>query len=227
MNCPSIFMDKRLTVIVGAYGSGKSEISVNAAFALRQAYPAPAKILLADMDIVNPFYRSADAGKILEEAGVRVVAPAYARSNVDSPILTGEMYIVFDDPEYRGVFDIGGEDMGAVVLGSLKSRMESIPYQVLMAVNTLRPFTSDPAQIAEMTVELSAASGLPIAGYINNTNLLDETSPGMLEEGEKMILEAGTLTGVPLVLTTVMGHAEGLKSQCEIFEMDKRIFYDY
>ena len=117
--------------------------------------------------------------------------------------------------------------MGAVVLGSLKSRMESIPYQVLMAVNTLRPFTSDPAQIAEMTVELSAASGLPIAGYINNTNLLDETSPEMLEEGEKLILEAGTLTGVPLVLTTVMGHAEGLKSQCEIFEMDKRIFYDY
>ena len=227
MNCPGIFMDKRLTVIVGAYGSGKSEISVNAAFALRQAYPAPAKILLADMDIVNPFYRSADAGKILEEAGVRVVAPAYARSNVDSPILTGEMYIVFDDPEYRGVFDIGGEDMGAVVLGSLKSRMESIPYQVLMAVNTLRPFTSDPAQIAEMTVELSAASGLPIAGYINNTNLLDETSPEMLEEGEKLILEAGTLTGVPLVLTTVMGHTEGLKSQCEIFEMDKRIFYDY
>ena len=227
MNCPGIFMDKRLTVIVGAYGSGKSEISVNAAFALRQAYPAPAKILLADMDIVNPFYRSADAGKILEEAGVRVVAPAYARSNVDSPILTGEMYIVFDDPEYRGVFDIGGEDMGAVVLGSLKSRMETIPYQVLMAVNTLRPFTSDPAQIAEMTVELSAASGLPIAGYINNTNLLDETGPEMLEEGEAMILEASKLTGVPLVLTTVMGRVEGLKSQSEIFEMDKRIFYDY
>ncbi|MBO4460662.1 MAG: hypothetical protein J5715_00285 [Clostridiales bacterium] len=227
MNCPELFKDKKLTVIVGAYGSGKSEISVNAAFALRQAFPSPAKILLADMDIVNPFYRSADAGSILEEAGVKVVAPAYARSNVDSPILTGEMYIVFDDPEYRGVFDIGGEDMGAVVLGSLKSRMETIPYQVLMAVNTLRPFTSDPQQIAEMTVELSRASGLPIAGYINNTNLLHETSPEMIEEGEAKIIEAGKLTGVPLVLTTLLGHLEGLKSQCEIFEMDKRIFYDY
>ena len=227
MNCPEIFKDKKLNVIVGAYGSGKSEISVNAAFAMRQAFPEPEKILLADMDIVNPFYRSADAASILEEKGIKVVAPAYARSNVDSPILTGEMYIVFDDPAYRGVFDIGGEDMGAVVLGSLKSRMETIPYQVLMAVNTLRPFTSDPSQIAEMTVELSAASGLPIAGYINNTNLLDETSPEMLEEGEAMILEASKLTGVPLVLTTVMGHVEGLKSQSEIFEMDKRIFYDY
>ena len=227
MKCPEIFLDKRLTVIVGAYGSGKSEISVNIAMALRQAFPAPSKILLADMDIVNPFYRSADAGKYLESLGIKVVAPAYARSNVDSPILTGEMYIVFDDPDYRGVFDIGGEDMGAVVLGSLKSRLETIPHQILMAVNTLRPFTSDPSQIAQMTYELSQAAGQPVTGYINNTNLLGETSPDMIMEGEKMILEASKITKVPLLLTSVMGKAEGINSGVEIFEMERRILYDY
>jgi len=227
MKCPEIFLDKRLTVIVGAYGSGKSEISVNIAMALRQAFPAPSKILLADMDIVNPFYRSADAGKYLESLGIKVVAPAYARSNVDSPILTGEMYIVFDDPDYRGVFDIGGEDMGAVVLGSLKSRLETIPHQILMAVNTLRPFTSDPSQIAQMTYELSQAAGQPVTGYINNTNLLGETSPDMIMEGEKMIQEASKITKVPLLLTSVMGKAESINSGVEIFEMERRILYDY
>ena len=227
MNCPGIFLDKRLTVIVGAYGSGKSEISVNIAMALRQAFPEPSKILLADMDIVNPFYRSADAGKFLEDLGIKVIAPAYARSNVDSPILTGEMYIVFDDPDYRGVFDIGGEDMGAVVLGSLKSRLETIPHQILMAVNTLRPFTSDPSQIAQMTYELSRASGQPVTGYINNTNLLGETEPEMISEGEKMIREASEITGVPLLLTSVMGKTDGINSGVEIFEMERRILYDY
>lgn len=227
MNCPGIFLDKRLTVIVGAYGSGKSEISVNIAMALRQAFPEPSKILLADMDIVNPFYRSADAGKFLEDLGIKVIAPAYARSNVDSPILTGEMYIVFDDPDYRGVFDIGGEDMGAVVLGSLKSRLETIPHQILMAVNTLRPFTSDPSQIAQMTYELSQASGQPVTGYINNTNLLGETEPEMISEGEKMIREASEITGVPLLLTSVMGKTDGINSGVEIFGMERRILYDY
>ncbi|MBP5655494.1 MAG: hypothetical protein J6X33_08265 [Clostridiales bacterium] len=227
MNCPEVFKDKRLTIVVGAYGSGKSEISVNIAMALRQAYPSPSKILLADMDIVNPFYRSADAGEALEQLGIKVVAPAYARSNVDSPILTGEMYIVFDDPDYIGVFDIGGEDMGAVVLGSLKSRLEKIPHQILMAVNTLRPFTSDPVQIAQMTYELSQAAGQPVTGYINNTNLLGETSPDMISEGESLILKASQITGVPLLLTSVMGSSAGITSSVEIFEMERRIFYDY
>ena len=227
MTCPELFKNKRLTIIVGAYGSGKSEISVNIAMALRQAYPAPAKILLADMDIVNPFYRSADASDLLEQKGIKVVAPAYARSNVDSPILTGEMYIVFDDPDYIGVFDIGGEDMGAVVLGSLKSRLEKIPHQILMAVNTLRPFTSDPSQIAQMTYELSQAAGQPVTGYINNTNLLGDTSADMITEGEAMIRKASGITGVPLLLTSVMGPAHCITSGVEIFEMERRILYDY
>jgi len=231
MNCPEIVKNTRLTVILGAYGSGKSEISVNVATALRSAFPQPQKILLADLDIVNPFYRSADARELLESSGIRVVAPDYAKSNVDAPVLPGEVYVIFDDEEYKGVFDIGGEDMGAVVLGSLRRRLENTDHRILMAVNTLRPFTSDAPQIAEMTAELCAASGFPIDGYINNTNLLGETTPEIIAEGEKIILEASELTGIPLLVTSYMDGIEGIDgagfAAPEVFVMDRRIHYDY
>ena len=221
------YNDQRLTIIIGAYGSGKSEIAVNMSLAQRRADP-DGKLLIADMDIVNPFYRSADCAPELEKAGIKVISPMYAGSNVDAPVLPAEMFVIFDDDSYKGVFDIGGEDMGAVVLGSIKKRIEETDHAIYMAVNTLRPFTSDPAQIAQMTADLQAASGFPVDGYLNNTNLLSETTPEMVLEGEKMILEASKLTGVPLVATCVMegvGVAETLAP--ELFGMTRQIYYDY
>ena len=221
------YNDHRLTIIIGAYGSGKSEIAVNMSLAQRRADP-DGKLLIADMDIVNPFYRSADCAPELEKAGIKVISPMYAGSNVDAPVLPAEMFVIFDDDSYKGVFDIGGEDMGAVVLGSIKKRIEETDHAIYMAVNTLRPFTSDPAQIAQMTADLQAASGFPIDGYLNNTNLLSETTPEMVLEGEKMILEASKLTGVPLVATCVMegvGVEETLAP--ELFAMTRQIYYDY
>ena len=151
------YLDHRLTIIIGAYGSGKSEIAVNMSLAQRKAMPDK-KLLIADLDIVNPFYRSSDCGAVLEEAGIRLITPLYAGSNVDAPVLTPEMYVIFDDESYQGIFDIGGEDMGAIVLGSIKKRIENTDTAIYMAVNTLRPFTSDAEQIAIMTNELTAAA---------------------------------------------------------------------
>ena len=221
------YNDHRLSIVIGAYGSGKSEISVNMSLAQRRDNP-DSKLLIADMDIVNPFYRSADCAPELEKNNIKVISPMYAGSNVDAPVLPAEMYVVFDNAEYTGVFDIGGEDMGATVLGSLKHRIESTDHTIYMAVNTLRPFTSDPQQIAVMTAELQAASGFPIDGYLNNTNLLEETTPEMVREGEQMILEASKITGIPLVATCAMKEV-GVK-EClapEFFEMTRQIFYSY
>lgn len=156
------------------------------------------KVLLADLDIVNPFYRSADAREILEGENIRVIAPNFANTNVDVPSVSGEMYSIFDDPEYLGVFDIGGEDMGARVLSSMRSRFETISYRVYMVVNTLRPFTSDAASIEVMAKELAAASRLPIHGFIDNTNLLAETSPDQLILSRSIMKEAADVTGIPL-----------------------------
>ena len=223
------YLDHRLTIIIGAYGSGKSEISVNMALAQRKALP-DRNLLIADLDIVNPFYRSSDCASVLKEAGVRLVTPLYAGSNVDAPVLPPDMYVIFDDESYQGVFDIGGEDMGALVLGSLKQRIENTDAVIYMAVNTLRPFTSDPEQIAVMTNELSAAAGFKIDGYLNNTNLLEETTVDMVAEGEKKILEASAITGVPLIADCIMEGVEmpeGSLKAPEIFRMGRRIHYAY
>ena len=223
------YLDHRLTIVIGAYGSGKSEIAVNMALAQRKALPDK-KLLIADLDIVNPFYRSSDCASVLEEAGIRLVTPMYAGSNVDAPVLPPDMYVIFDDESYQGIFDIGGEDMGALVLGSLKHRIENTDAVIYMAVNSLRPFTSDAEQIAIMTRELEAAAGFKINGYLNNTNLLEETTAEMLSEGEKKILEASAITGIPLVANCVMEGIDipdGMLKTEELFRMNRKIFYAY
>ena len=223
------YLDHRLTIIIGAYGSGKSEIAVNMSLAQREKLPDK-KLLIADLDIVNPFYRSSDCGAVLEEAGVRLITPLYAGSNVDAPVLTPEMYVIFDDESYQGIFDIGGEDMGAVVLGSIRKRIENTDAVIYMAVNTLRPFTSDPGQIAIMTNELAAAAGFKIDGYLNNTNLLEETTADIISEGEAKILEASRITGVPLIANCVMEGVDipdGKLTNKELFRLKRMIHYAY
>ena len=223
------YLDHRLTIIIGAYGSGKSEIAVNMSLAQRKALPDK-KLLIADLDIVNPFYRSSDCASALEAEGIRLVTPMYAGSNVDAPVLPPDMYVIFDDESYQGIFDIGGEDMGALVLGSLKKRIENTDAVIYMAVNTLRPFTSDAEQIAIMTNELAAAAGFKIDGYLNNTNLLEETTADMLVEGEAKILEASKITGIPLVANCVMEDViipDGVLTGRELFRMSRKIRYAY
>ncbi|MCR5805220.1 MAG: hypothetical protein K6G47_13285 [Clostridia bacterium] len=199
----SIFDSKRLNIFIGAYGSGKSEISVNCAVGIKTRNPG-AKVLLADLDIVNPFYRSADAARKLDNLDIRVISPSYANSNVDVPALSGEVYSIFDDESYVGVFDIGGEDMGANVLGSMHNRLLGIDYNLFMVINTLRPFTSDEDSIIRMAKDLEAAAKLPITGFINNTNLLEETQFEDIVRGNEIIHNVSEKVGVPLVATSVL-----------------------
>ena len=221
------YEDHRLSIVIGAYGSGKSEIAVNMSLAQKRANP-DGKFLIADLDIINPFYRSSDCAPALEKAGIRVISPMYAGSNVDAPVIPPDVFAVFDDETYTGVFDIGGEDMGATILGSMRKRIENTDSQILMAVNTLRPFTSDPQQIAEMTAILSEAAGFKIDGYLHNTNLLEETTKAVIEEGERIMEEASKLTGVPVVATCFMEgtNMPEIKGH-EVFPMSRQIFYNY
>ena len=223
--------NSRLKIIIGAYGSGKSEISVNLALKMRRENPSD-KVLLADLDIVNPFYRSSDADKELQDNDIRLISPMYANSNVDAPVLSGEVYVIFDDESYRGVFDIGGEDMGATILGSMKTRLDNTDAELLMAVNTRRPFTSNADEIIIMASELQEASKMKITGFINNTNILEQTAPSDILEGEKILLEVSKKTGIPLVMTTVLGETLsdeqiGQFATGEVLRMTRAIKYAY
>ena len=228
----NIFDKNRLNIFIGAYGSGKSEISVNVAADLKRRHPEQ-NVLLADLDIVNPFYRSADAARKLEDLDIRIISPSYANSNVDVPALSGEVYSIFDDESYVGVFDIGGEDLGANVLGSMHQRLLNINYSLFMVVNTLRPFTSDEDSVIEMAQELEKAAKLPIAGFINNTNLLEQTEFEDIVKGSEILKTVSERTGVPLVAVSVEEgrwngeQLEKLKKDAQILCIKRNISYNY
>lgn len=191
---------RRMTVFVGAYGSGKSEISVH--FALWLATGGPA--VIADLDTINPFYRSADAAARLEAGGVRLVKPLYANTNVDVPSFGGEVFSLFDDRRSRAVIDVGGEDLGARVVASLLPRFNLRETAMYMVANLHRPFTADAAGIVAAANRLVAAAGLPLAGLIDNTNLLGQEDPSALTASLLQTRHAAQRLGVPLLFRAAL-----------------------
>ena len=191
---------RRMTVFVGAYGSGKSEVSVN--FALWLATLGPTAI--ADLDIINPFYRSADAASLLDQAGVRLVKPVFANTNVDVPSFGGDVFSLFDGSAQHAVLDIGGEDLGARVVSSLRPRFVPAETALYMVVNLYRPFTADVGGIVRAADMLAEAAGLPLAGLIDNTNLLGEEDPGSIVASLEETRAAARAVGVPLVFRAAL-----------------------
>ncbi len=188
----------RVLVVLGAYGSGKSEVAVNLALLLRRTRD---DVTLVDLDTINPYFRSNDARAALEAAGVRVVAPSTAGTNADVPAVPGEVHGAFDAAG-TFVFDIGGEDMGARVVSSLRDGFARCGAFVLMVVNRSRPFTADAGRIADMADELAAASGLPVDALVDNTNLLGESDGRLLLDSVGEVRTAGARRGIPLAFAS-------------------------
>ena len=144
-------MSSKIHITVGHYGSGKTEFSVNYALFLKKTHD---KVILVDLDIVNPYFRSNDARAILENAGVAVIAPDYAGTNVDIPVLPPEVMRIFNEPDAQVVIDVGGDDDGAIALGRYKQFFDRADYEMNLVVNTRRPLSS--------TVEEIKKSALPL-----------------------------------------------------------------
>ncbi len=187
---------KRLTLFVGHYGSGKTNIAVN--YALRLAAEGK-KVCIADLDIVNPYFRTADSAKALAEAGVELIAPQYANSNVDLPALPAEAYRLVEDKSIYGVMDIGGDDRGAYALGRYAPRLlQENNYRMAFVANALRPLTATPQEALEVLREIEAACGIPMTHIVNNANLGCETTPDTLLESLEYVRELSRISGLPL-----------------------------
>ena len=191
---------RRIYIFTGHYGSGKTEIAVNFARMLNKK--GERKTAIIDMDIINPFFRTADAKGLMESEGIRVELPIYANTNVDMPALTGTMGGIINDPEYDVVLDIGGDDLGAKALGYYAPQISAQDHILYFTVNPYRPFTEDPEGIAEVFKDIENASGLKITGLVNNSNLLEQTTPEIFEKGYKTVYEASQKLGIPLILHT-------------------------
>ena len=194
-------MNKRVLLLCGHYGSGKTNIAVNLAQEIKKEYPT---VALADLDIVNPYFRSKDSAAELDEAGIRLICSNYANSNVDIPALPPDLYALTDDKQMRAVIDVGGDDRGALVLGRLAPAiLAEDDYEMLMVINCYRPLTRDAASTVEVMREIEYAGGIRFTALINNSNLGVETTKEDVLASLRYAEQVAAMSGLPVVMTTV------------------------
>lgn len=213
---------KRFYVLIGNFGSGKTEISLNLAF--RAAKEGGA--VLIDLDIINPYFRSAERKKELQAAGVKLHYPIFALSTVDVPSLPPDIYSAFLDENQTVIFDVGGDPAGATALGQYKNNFESIPadmLEVLYVVNPRRPFSATPDLVLDMLSRIQTRSRLSVTGFVNNGNLSTESSWEDILLGYDVLREVSGQSGIPVAYTA--GEEKPLRlflEKAEEKELDKR-----
>ena len=192
---------KRLTLLCGHYGSGKTNIAVNMAMDLRRRCD---RVAVADLDIVNPYFRTKDSDADFRDAGIRLICSEFANSNVDLPAMPQDLYAITDDKGMSVILDIGGDDRGALALGRIApSILAENNYEMLMVINGRRPLTPDAPSTAEVLREIEAACRIPFTGIVNNTNLGAETTAETVLSSVPYAEEVSALTGLPVVMTAV------------------------
>lgn len=188
--------DKRLTLFAGHYGSGKTNIAVN--YALHLAREGK-QVCIADLDIVNPYFRTKDSEDELTAAGVRLISPQFANSNVDLPALPAESYRLVQDKMTYGIMDIGGDDRGAYALGRYAEAIKSEDnYRMVFVVNGYRPLTNTVEDTVEIMREIEAACGIAFTCIINNSNIGGETTAETLLNSLDYIEALSKTTGLPV-----------------------------
>lgn len=191
--------DKRITLLCGHYGSGKTNVAVNLALMMKKQYD---KVTVADLDIVNPYFRTKDSSKIFDEAGIKLICSEFANSNVDIPALPQEMYSITDDTSHRVLIDVGGDDRGALALGRLAPKIkEENDYEMLMVINKCRPLTRTVEDTLEVMGEIEFACGIKFTGLVNNSNLGEETTVDDVLNSLEYANAVSKATGLPLVAT--------------------------
>ena len=191
---------KRLTLFAGHYGSGKTNIAVN--YALHLAGEGK-PVMIADLDIVNPYFRTKDSAAVLEEAGVHLISPHFANTNVDLPALPAEAYRLVTDHNIYGIMDIGGDDRGAYALGRyVPGILEEGNYRMVFVANCCRPLTRTPEDALEVMREIEAACGLQFTDIVNNSNLASETTAETVLASREYMEKLSQLSGLPIWLTT-------------------------
>ena len=215
---------KRLTLFAGHYGSGKTNIAVNYALSLAGEGK---RVCIADLDIVNPYFRTKDSEAELSRAGIILISPRYANTNVDLPALPPESYRLVQDKSSFGVMDIGGDDRGAFALGRFAEAIkEEGNYRMAFVVNCYRPLTSTVEDALVIMREIEEAAGLKFTSIVNNSNLGRETTRETLLGSLDFVRELSRVTGLEVWMHTAEAEVAKMISEIPVFPLtlQKRIF---
>lgn len=192
---------KRITVFAGHYGSGKTNIAVNYALTLKETDD---NVAIADLDIVNPYFRTKDSFEVLSKNNIRLISSEYAGTNVDVPALPAETYAITDDKTISAVIDVGGDDRGALALGRYTPAItEENNYEFIFVINKFRPLTRTATEAFEVMKEIESAAKLKFTGIVNNSNIGEETTAEDIISSDEYAEELKKLSGLPIYLTTV------------------------
>lgn len=186
-------MNERIIIFCGNYGSGKTEIALNTALKIRRSGE---KTVLVDLDIVNPYFRSSEHKQMLEEEGVRLIAPTFAGTAVDVPALPAEVQTIFADKSERVIIDVGGDDTGATALGRYYPYLKKESVGVYMVINARRPFSRGAEELIDMYSDIQNKGRIKIDYFINNTNMARRTTTEDIYFGRDIIRELSEKTGV-------------------------------
>ncbi len=192
----------KLIVVSGHFGSGKTNISVALALALKKAGK---NVTLIDLDIVNPYFRAADAETLMNKNSIKCINPQFANTNVDVPTLGPQVRSVFydTDPDAVAIFDVGG-DNGATALGQYKREFDRLGYDMLCVINKYRPLTDTPSSAFEDLREIEYYARLNCTHIVNNSNLGVETDLSVVEDSFDFADEVSRLSGLPLIFDSVV-----------------------
>ena len=194
---------KRVTLLCGHYGSGKTNVAVNMAYDLKGQYN---DVVIADLDIVNPYFRTKDSKDDLESRGITLISSEYAGTNVDIPAMPQQMYMITDNKNLHAVIDVGGDDRGALALGRIAPAiMEENDYEMLFVINCFRPLTRDARSTIEVMHEIEEACKMRFTAIVNNSNLGNETTAEDVINSTDYADEVSRLTGLPIKCTCAYG----------------------
>lgn len=198
MICPH-----RISIITGHYGTGKTEFAVNLALALTKECD---RVMLADLDIVNPYFRSRERRTLLEEAGVRLISSSQACSDADVPALPAELLTILENRDVKGVLDIGGDPVGARVLARFQPKFLMENYQLIYVLNANRPEVRTTDSAVTYLRGIEATTGLTCTGIVNNTHLCNETTEAEIRKGAALATAVSAETGIPILCHVAEEH---------------------
>jgi len=217
------FPTARILLIVGNYGSGKTEVAVNLAIQLARR----GRVAIADLDIVNPYFRCREAREEMQSFGIRVINPEGDFHAADLPIILPEIRGSIQDGDGTLIFDVGGDDVGARVLSSLADLLSVASYSMLQVINARRPFTGDVEGCLRIRSEIEAASRCRITGLISNTHLLEDTSADIVREGYDLARQVGQAAELPVALVTaneeLRGEIIAEEMSCPVLWLQRRM----